>query len=456
MSKTITQYRFNAAAANTAAPSPIDVEIFSEIVSENYWGGISANSFVSALKPYRGRPLNLKINSPGGSVFDGIAIYNFLKEWGADVNVTVEGICASIATVIALAGTKITMKLGTFWMVHNPSGLAYGTAKEVHETADILEKLAAGMLDIYAAHTGKSAAKIKSWMDEETWFSPAEALKAGFVHATSTATANATAFAGEKTFSNAPAAALALLKQFSTTGDSTAEKIVEKNEVETPESVRFVTASGEKPAATPAPDKNKKAANGEVCTVSGPNFTAQAEEKNTTQNTTNNQVERKPQMKIQLLTLLAAANISHQADTPDDEVIKSVFTASEFFNTLKKSNAEKDAEITALKGTLAARAAADAKATVEAAIQQGKLKPAAAAQWIADFTADATAAQARLDSIPTPPAPGEAPIPPGTDATAEASTSNPWKKETLNYSAQAKLRKENPDLAKKLQQEAGK
>jgi ATP-dependent protease ClpP protease subunit len=112
-------------------------------------------------------------------VFDGVAIYNALRSHKATVAVQVDGIAASIASVIAMAGDSVTMGRGTRMMIHNPSGLVLGQAKDMRETADLLDELAKDIAGFYSARAGGSVDQWLASMDAETWYSAQEAVDAG-------------------------------------------------------------------------------------------------------------------------------------------------------------------------------------------------------------------------------------------------------------------------------------
>ena len=144
---------------------------------------VNAKDFISTLKSLKNVDiLTLRINSPGGNVFDGNAIYNFLREFKAVKNVIVDGLAASIASVIAMAGDKITMAENAMMMIHNPSSGAVGTAKEMRKTADIMDKVAVGLVAAYVEKTGQAADKIQEMMDDETWMTAKEAIEFGFAN----------------------------------------------------------------------------------------------------------------------------------------------------------------------------------------------------------------------------------------------------------------------------------
>lgn len=158
------------------------IDIFGDIVSEKWFDEeTSATSFRDALKELGDvSTINLSINSGGGSVFDGIAIYNMLKSHKATVNVYVEGLAASIASVIAMAGDTITMRSGSMMMVHMPWTLSQGNAEEMRKTADTLEKTGDSIVDIYSERTGISPDDIRNIMNDETWLSAEEAVEQGW------------------------------------------------------------------------------------------------------------------------------------------------------------------------------------------------------------------------------------------------------------------------------------
>jgi ATP-dependent Clp protease protease subunit len=153
-----------------------DVDIFDYI---GYWG-IRAQDFLADLKHLGAvKNIRVRINSYGGEVFDGIAIYNALKRHEASVTVEIYGIAASIASIIAMAGDRVIMPANTFMFIHDPLTVAIGDADDMREIADELEKLASGLVTTYMAKSSKSEKEVKKWMAEDTWFSAADALAAG-------------------------------------------------------------------------------------------------------------------------------------------------------------------------------------------------------------------------------------------------------------------------------------
>jgi ATP-dependent protease ClpP protease subunit len=155
-------------------------EALVEIYDEIGYFGITAGDFTRDLGSVKAKTINLRINSPGGSVFDGLTIFNRLREHPATVNVTVDGVAASIASVIAMAGDSVTMGRGAQLMIHNPSGLVMGQSQDMREMADLLDKLARDSIaDVYRAKAGGTAEKWLDLMATETWLSADEAVAHG-------------------------------------------------------------------------------------------------------------------------------------------------------------------------------------------------------------------------------------------------------------------------------------
>ena len=160
-----------------AGKDEIDLFIYDNI---GIWG-VSANEFVKELNDVDAKTINLRINSPGGSVFDGVAIYNALKKHDAKVITHIESLAASIASIIALAGDEIQMADNAFYMIHNPYTWAGGDAETMRKTAAMLDKITDSLIKTYTDKTGKAIAEIKQYMDDETWFNAEEAKEAGFI-----------------------------------------------------------------------------------------------------------------------------------------------------------------------------------------------------------------------------------------------------------------------------------
>jgi ATP-dependent protease ClpP protease subunit len=153
-----------------------DIWIYSEV------GGydVNAQKFINELKEVSDKPLNVHINSLGGDVFDGLAIYNALKSHKKPVKILVEGIAASIASVIAMAGNTIEMAENSLFMIHNPFVMAGGDATELRKTASILDKIRDEIANIYEGVSGSGFDTLVGLMDNETWFNAMEAKEMGF------------------------------------------------------------------------------------------------------------------------------------------------------------------------------------------------------------------------------------------------------------------------------------
>jgi ATP-dependent Clp protease protease subunit len=159
-----------------AEGSRAEVLIYDEIGAY----GVSAKGFLAELGALPdGVPIDLRLNSPGGSVFDAVAIYNALQRHEGAITVWIDGIAASAASYIAMAGDEIVMPENAFLMIHDPSGLVMGTASDMREMAGTLDKIAGGMVRGYAARSGRTDEEIAALMAAETWFDARDALEAG-------------------------------------------------------------------------------------------------------------------------------------------------------------------------------------------------------------------------------------------------------------------------------------
>lgn len=145
-----------------------------------FWG-VEAETFVRELNDLDVDTIHLRINSPGGSVFDGSAIYNALIRHKASVITHIDGLAASMASIIALAGERVEMSANAFFMIHEPWGMTIGTAEDMRKQAEILDKLAANAVQLYAKKSGLSEADVVEAMAAETWYSATEAKEAGFI-----------------------------------------------------------------------------------------------------------------------------------------------------------------------------------------------------------------------------------------------------------------------------------
>lgn len=154
-----------------------DIYIFGEV---GMWG-VSAQDFISSMNEHKGKALNIHINSEGGSVFDGQAIHSALKSHDAHVKVSVEGLAASIATVIALGGDEVEMTNNSLWMIHSPMVGAHGNKAELKKQIDLLDRVEETMLNVYTSKSNLDSKELSEMMENETWMNADEALEAGFI-----------------------------------------------------------------------------------------------------------------------------------------------------------------------------------------------------------------------------------------------------------------------------------
>ena len=169
--------------------------------------GVSAKSFAESLKALGNvTALDIYMNSPGGSVFEGLAIYNQIKRSDGEKIVHIDGIAASIASVIAMAGDQVRIAPNGTIMIHDPWGMAMGTAADMRKSAESLDKVRDVLLENYVARTGAKREDISAWMTAETWMNADEAVERGF----------ATSKVEEKQFS----AAFPMLDKFNHVPDS--------------------------------------------------------------------------------------------------------------------------------------------------------------------------------------------------------------------------------------------
>lgn len=160
-----------------SSESEAEIYIYDEI---GYWG-VTAKQFVANLKALGDiTHIKLHINSPGGDVFDGIAIFNALKFHGAAITVYIDGLAASMASVIAMVGNPVIMPENTMMMIHKPWGFAGGDADDMRDYADLLDKVESVLIPAYAQKTGKSAEEIAAMLEDETWLTGEECLAQGF------------------------------------------------------------------------------------------------------------------------------------------------------------------------------------------------------------------------------------------------------------------------------------
>lgn len=179
-----------------------------EEIGENFWGeGLTAKQFVQDLGALNVDAIDLHINSPGGNVFDGQAIFNALRQHPAPVTTYIDGLAASIASVVALAGDRVVMASNALFMFHEPFGMVMGGAAEMRQFADVLDKVGDTIAAVYVERSGRDEADVRAAMAAETWLSAGEAQEYGFVDEVADSVKIAAHFDLSR-FRNAPAVAL--------------------------------------------------------------------------------------------------------------------------------------------------------------------------------------------------------------------------------------------------------
>lgn len=162
------------------AAAEATIYLYDAIVSDSYWGGVSAIDFVKALASIDAQTVHLRIDSPGGEVFAGQSMAQAIREHPANIIAHIDGLAASAASWVALAADEVVISQGGMVMIHQAQGIAIGNGADMRETADLLDKIDAVLVEGYAKETQQSAAQITDWMAAETWFNADEAVKNGF------------------------------------------------------------------------------------------------------------------------------------------------------------------------------------------------------------------------------------------------------------------------------------
>jgi ATP-dependent protease ClpP protease subunit len=161
----------------------LEIDIY-DVIGESWWreDAVSAKSVRSKLKANPDATLiKLRVNSRGGDVIDGFAIYNLLNEHPARVEADVDALAASMASVVIMAADEIRIASNGFVMIHNPWAISLGEAEDLRATADLLDKMMEQIAEVYVARTGMDRARVLEMMASETWLSPQEAKQHGFV-----------------------------------------------------------------------------------------------------------------------------------------------------------------------------------------------------------------------------------------------------------------------------------
>ena len=156
------------------------IEINGEIASESWFDDdVTPKLFKDELLSGSG-PITLWLNSPGGDCIAASQIYSMLMDYQGDVTIKVDGIAASAASVIAMAGTKVLMAPTALMMIHNPMTMAYGNVDEMTKAIEMLDEVKESIVNAYEIKTGMSRAKLSHLMDSETWMNANKAIELGF------------------------------------------------------------------------------------------------------------------------------------------------------------------------------------------------------------------------------------------------------------------------------------
>lgn len=163
-----------------AKPDENSISVF-DVIGSDYWGdGVTASHIAGALRSMNGADVTVNINSPGGDMFEGLAIYNLLREYEGKVTVKVLGLAASAASIIAMAGDDIQIGRGAFLMIHNCWVYAMGNRHDLEQIAADMAPFDKAMGDIYTYRSGMNADDVAKMMDSETYIGGSDAVDKGF------------------------------------------------------------------------------------------------------------------------------------------------------------------------------------------------------------------------------------------------------------------------------------
>ena len=175
--------RANAGRGLKAESTPDTVYLYDVIVDDDYWGGLSAKTLIAQIQAIHGDTLHLRINSPGGDVFAARCVEQALRECKPQVVVHIDGLAASAASFLSMAGDKTIISPGGMLMIHRAWTLVCGNADDLMGMAAIMEKVDDTIAGTYASKTGKEPDELMAMMAAETWMTAQEALDMGFVDA---------------------------------------------------------------------------------------------------------------------------------------------------------------------------------------------------------------------------------------------------------------------------------
>jgi len=170
-----------------------------------WFGGVAPKAFIKELKSINEPVINIRINSPGGSVFAARAMEQALRDHPAKVVAHIDGYSASAASFLMMAADEIVISQGALVMIHKAWTMAYGNANDLIQTADLLDKIDSTLIETYSSRTKQEASKISEWMAAETWFTAQEAVDAGFADRVADTKAKAQAW-DLSAYANAPKA----------------------------------------------------------------------------------------------------------------------------------------------------------------------------------------------------------------------------------------------------------
>lgn len=170
-------------SVRAASEDDATISILDYIGNYGWDEGVTAKRISGALRSIGPRPVTVNINSPGGDVFEGLAIYNLFREHPAKVTMKVLGVAASAASFIAMAGDEVQIARAAFFMIHNTMVVASGNKNDLREAADYLEPFDKALVGVYAARTGLADDDLVKMLDAETWIGGGDAVDQGFADA---------------------------------------------------------------------------------------------------------------------------------------------------------------------------------------------------------------------------------------------------------------------------------
>ena len=181
LSRALDRWNNGVRAAATEDEAERSISVY-DVIGYDYWTGegVTAKRIAGALRSMGKGPVTVNVNSPGGDMFEGLAIYNLLREHDGEVTVKILGLAASAASVIAMAGDKVQIARAGFLMIHNAWVMAIGNRNDLQEVADTLKPFDDAMAGIYAARTGAEPKAMAKLMDSETWIGGEAAIEGGF------------------------------------------------------------------------------------------------------------------------------------------------------------------------------------------------------------------------------------------------------------------------------------